>query len=75
MFYPKFLNNLWQPAGDNLWPTHMTNQNYRMWFHKQCDYMLEFQANMKINDSILLWKWPRNIFNVENNAYETLVLA
>jgi hypothetical protein len=41
----------------------------------QCDYMLEFQANMRINKSILLWKWPKNASNVEDNAYEALVLA
>jgi hypothetical protein len=30
---------------------------------------------MKINESILLWKWPRNIFDVEDDAYETPILA
>jgi hypothetical protein len=41
----------------------------------QCDYMLEFQANMRINKSILLWKWPKNASNVEDNAYETLIFT
>jgi hypothetical protein len=51
------------------------NQNYRMQFYRQCDYLLKFQANKRINKSILLQKWPRNAFDAKNNAYETLVLA
>jgi hypothetical protein len=30
---------------------------------------------MRINKSILLWKWPRNTSNAKKNAYETLILA
>ncbi len=30
MFCSKFLNSLRQPPRDNPWPTHSTNQNYRM---------------------------------------------
>jgi IS4 transposase len=46
-----------------------------MWFHKQCDYLFKFQAKRRINESILLQKWPRNNFDAKNNAYETLVLT
>lgn len=37
--------------------------------------MLRFQANFRINESLLVKKWPRNVFNVEDNAYETPTLA
>jgi hypothetical protein len=37
--------------------------------------MLIFQAKRRINKSILLRKWPRNAFDVEDNAYETLILV
>jgi len=33
-------------------------------FHKKCDYLLRFQTNRRINESILLQKWPKNISNV-----------
>jgi len=33
--------------------------------------MLGFQVDKKINESILLRKWPRNASNVKDNAYET----
>jgi hypothetical protein len=29
MFDKDFLNNLLQHLGDNVWPTHPTNQNYK----------------------------------------------
>jgi LysM repeat protein len=32
--FPKFLNNLQQPLGNHLWPTHSTNQNYKTQFHR-----------------------------------------
>ncbi len=75
MFCLKFLNILWQPCRDNPWPTHLTNQNYRMQFDKQHDYLLGFQGERRINKLILLWKWLRNVSNDEDNAYKTLVLA
>jgi hypothetical protein len=37
--------------------------------------MLGFQAKRRINESILLRKWPNNVFDVENDAYETPVLV
>jgi hypothetical protein len=37
--------------------------------------MLGFQAKRRINKSILLQKWPRNISNVEDDEYETPILA
>jgi hypothetical protein len=46
-----------------------------MQFHRQCDYLLRFQAKRRINKSILLRKWSRNAFDVEDNAYETLILV
>jgi hypothetical protein len=33
MFIPKFLRSLPQPLGDNPWPTHPTNRNFRTRFH------------------------------------------
>jgi len=75
MFCLEFLNNLQQPFGNNPWPTHPTNQNYKMQFHTYCDYLFKFQAKRRINESILLRKWPKNAFNIEDNAYKTQVLA
>jgi hypothetical protein len=49
--------------------------NYKMRTHRQCDYLFKFQANKRINKSILLWKWLRNAFDAKDNAYETLVFA
>jgi predicted ribosome quality control (RQC) complex YloA/Tae2 family protein len=37
--------------------------------------MLGFQAKRRINKSILLRKWLRNISNVEDDEYETPILA
>ncbi len=37
--------------------------------------MLGFQVERKISESILLWKWPKNVFDVENNAYKTSIFA
>jgi hypothetical protein len=34
-----------------------------------------FQTSMKINNSILEKRWPRNDTNVENDPYETPTLA
>ncbi len=45
-----------------------------MQFHKQREYLLRFQAKRKINELILLRKWLRSVFDVEDDAYETLVL-
>jgi len=41
----------------------------------QCDYLLGFQANRKINKSILLQKWPKNTFDVEDDVCKTPVLV
>jgi hypothetical protein len=40
-----------------------------------CDYLLGFQEPKKINDSVLKKKWPKNDLNVEDDPYETLILA
>ncbi len=71
----EFLNSLQQPLGNNPWPTYLKNQNYRTWFHKQCDYLIRFQAKRRINKSILLQKWSKSIFNIEDDVYETLIFA
>ncbi len=42
-----------------------------MQFHRQCDYMLGFQAERRISESILLRKWLRNASNAKDDAYET----
>ncbi len=75
MFFLLFLNNLWQLPRHNPWPTHLTNKNYRIRFHKQHDYLFGFQAERRINKSLLLWNWAKNASNVEDDEYETLVLA
>ncbi len=72
---PKFLNNLRQPPRDNPWPTHLMNQNYKVQFHSQCDYMFEFQVDKRINESIFLQKWLKNVSNVEDDANETLIFV
>jgi len=72
MFCLKFLNSLWQPPRNNALPTHF----YRTWFHRQCDYLFGFQDERKIiSKSILLWKWWKNVENVENDAYKTPILT
>jgi len=68
MFVPKFLDSLRQSLGDNPWPTHPMNKNFRTRFHWQCDYLLNFQMLKKINESILLKNWPRNESNEEDDA-------
>jgi hypothetical protein len=73
MVCPKFLNSLRQPLGNNSWPTHPTNQNYRMWFHKQGDYLFRFQAKRRISESFLLWNWPKNASNAKDDEYKTFV--
>jgi hypothetical protein len=75
MFCSKFFNSSWQPFKNNPWPTHPMNQNCRKWFHRQCDYLFKFQAERKTSKLILFWKWLNNASNVENNAYETPILA
>jgi len=47
---------------------------FRTWFHKQCDYLLKFQAGKK-KESILQQKWPRNNSIVEDNAYKSHAFA
>jgi hypothetical protein len=37
--------------------------------------MLRFQAKRKINKSILLQKWSRNVSNVEDDEYETPIFT
>jgi len=34
-----------------------------------------FQVERRINKLILLHKWPKNTFNIEDDAYETPILA
>jgi hypothetical protein len=54
MFSLEFLNNLRQPPTNNPWLTNLMNWTYRMWFQQQCDYMLGFQANFRLNKSLLV---------------------
>jgi hypothetical protein len=75
MFCLEFLNNLQQPPRYNPWPTHPTNQNYKMRFFRQCDYLFEFQVERRISKSHLLWNWPKNTSDTKKKEYETLVLA
>ncbi len=37
--------------------------------------MLGFQAERRINESLLLRNWPRNTFAIKDDEYETLVLT
>ncbi len=53
MFIPKFLNNFPQPIGNNPWPSNPRNKKFRIRFHRQCDYLLGFQAAKNIKDLIL----------------------
>ncbi len=52
MFIPEFLSNLPQPPRDNPWPKDLINRNFITQFHRQCDYLLGFQASKKINNSV-----------------------
>jgi hypothetical protein len=47
MFNEDFLNSLRQPLGDNPWPTHQTNQNYKTRLLRQFDYLLAFVSQNK----------------------------
>ncbi len=49
--------------------------NYRMRFHKQCDYLVGFKAKRRISELILLWKWFKKKIDTKDGAYETLVFA
>jgi hypothetical protein len=46
-----------------------------MHFHRQCDHLLRFQIERRISESFLLRNWLRNTSDVEDNEYETLILA
>jgi hypothetical protein len=72
MFMLDFLNNLPQ---SHPWPAHSTNKKFRTRFHRQCNYLLGFQAPKNISDSILENKWPRNKSDAEDDPYETLTFA
>ncbi len=37
--------------------------------------MFGFQIEKRISESILLWKWPRNTSDIEDNAYKTPIFA
>jgi hypothetical protein len=75
MFMLKFFINLPQPFGNNPWPTHPTNRNFKTRFHQQCDYLLGFQAPKKINNSILEKKWSKNESNAKDNPCEAPALT
>ncbi len=63
MFCPKFLNSLQQPLKDNSWPTHSTNQNYKMRFHRQCDSVIDLkEETMNSEDTTLVVIVVRNGF-------------
>ncbi len=73
IFTPKFLNNLPQPIRNNPWRMHPINQNYKMRFQKQCDYLLGFQSERKccLKDTFLQKNWPKNVFDSKNDVYES----
>jgi hypothetical protein len=75
MFILEFLNNLQQNPINSPWLTHLMNQNFKMRFCQQCDYLFKFQVGKKINESILQQKWPRNNFDIEKNPYNSHLLA
>ncbi len=75
MFMLKFLNSLPQPLGNNPWLAHLTNQNFKTRFHRQCNYLLRYQAPKKRSNSILKKKRLWNELNVEGDPYETPTLA
>jgi hypothetical protein len=37
--------------------------------------LLGFQAEKRISELLLLQNWPRNIFDIENNEYETPIFT
>lgn len=43
MFILEFLNSLPEPSRDNPWPMEPINQNYKIRFQEQCDYLLGFE--------------------------------
>jgi len=67
MFKSKFLSNLQQPLGDNPWLANSTNRIFRIRFHRQCDYLLRFNAPKKKKNSILKKNWLRNDANANAN--------
>jgi hypothetical protein len=53
-----------------------TSHGQHTWqFHKQCDYLFRFQVERKISESILLLKWPKNVFDTKDDAYETTIFT
>jgi hypothetical protein len=52
MFCQEFLNSLQQPFGNNPWPIHRINQNYKMQFHTQYDHLIGFQVKKRISESL-----------------------
>ncbi len=75
MFDKDFLNNLLQHSGDNLWPTHPTNQNYRIWLLKYFDYPLGFVYLNKYSlEMAINKKWPKNQRGMEEDEYKSPTL-
>ncbi len=56
MFIKDFLNNLRQPLGDNPWPAHLTNQNYKSQLWRQIDYLFGFVFQNKYSLKIAIKK-------------------
>jgi hypothetical protein len=72
MFDEFFFNSLLQPLGDNPWPTHLTNQNYRTRFLSQSNYLLGFVFLNKYSLEIIInKKWLENQNDSDEDEYES----
>jgi hypothetical protein len=61
MFDKKKINNLQQALGDNPWPTHLTNRNYKTWLLRQTNYLLRFFSQNKYGlETTMIKKLPDN---------------
>jgi len=71
-----FLNSLLQPLGDNPWPAHPTNWNYKIQLLRQSNYLLGFVSPNKYSLKIAInKKWLENQSNSEEDVYESLTLV
>ncbi len=66
------MNSLLQPLGNNLWPTHSTNKNYRTQLLRQSNYLLGFVSPNKYSlDITINKKWLENPNDLEEDKYES----
>jgi hypothetical protein len=72
MFDEDFLNNLQQASGNNPWPTHPTNWNYKIQLLKQTNCLLGFVFHNKYAlKNTIEKKWLENQTNLKEDSYES----